>query len=178
MGSSTSTFTEVSRSGHLEGLSDIQGSRMRVKPYVVTGISKTVVDSREPIRHLTDGGIEDLRYLLTPQLVVDFTVNPDFAQADVDQAQVNLTLFSLFFPEKREFFQEGAGVFRVGKREAAKLPELLLFHTRRIGLSENREEIPILGGIKLTGKEGPLEVGFLNAHAKKTWRDKTSALRD
>ena len=122
--------------------------------------------------NLTDVGIEDAKYLITPQLALDLTVNPDFAQAEVDEAQVNLTRFNLFFPEKREFFQEGAGIFQfgTGRRRPWEGPQVLLFHSRRIGLSEGRdaEEIPILGGLKLTGQQGPLEIGLLNMQTRRS----------
>jgi hypothetical protein len=90
----------------------------------------------------------------------------------VDEAQANLTRFSLFFPEKREFFQEGSGIFQFGTEEISGrpgvFPQVLLFHSRRIGLSESREEIPIWGGSKLTGKQGPLELGLLNMQTRRS----------
>jgi hypothetical protein len=155
-------FSEVSRAGHLEGLSEIQGFRMRFRPYATAGGRKEVTTDQENTRHLMDAGIEDAKYMITPRLALDMMVNPDFAQADVDEAQINLTRFSLLFPERREFFQEGSGIFRVGTAAAAELHDLLLFHSRRIGLSEDRKEIPIIAGIKITGRQGPLEVGLLN----------------
>lgn len=155
-------FNEVSRAGHLTGLSEIQGFTLRVKSYLVGGASKAVVRNRRETRNLTDIGIEDAKYMITPRLALDLTVNPDFAQADVDQAQVNLTRFSLFFPEKREFFQEGSGIFQFGTGNGFGRPEVLLFHSRRVGLSPNREEIPIRAGMKLTGKQGPFDIGVLN----------------
>ncbi len=162
-------FEEVSQAGHLEGLSDILGFRLRFKPFVRSGASRAIQRGGEyTTRHLTEVGIEDAKYMITPQLALDLTVNPDFAQADVDEAQVNLTRFSLFFPEKREFFQEGSGIFQFGTGEAFGRPQVLLFHSRRIGLSENREEIPILAGLKLTGKQGPLEVGLLNMQTRRS----------
>jgi Domain of unknown function (DUF5916)/Carbohydrate family 9 binding domain-like len=155
-------FAEVSRAGHLTGLSDIQGFSLRLKSYAVTGANKAPVRNTTETRNLTDVGIEDAKYMITPRLALDVTVNPDFAQADVDQAQVNLTRFSLFFPEKREFFQEGSGIFQFGTGTGFGRPEVLLFHSRRIGLSANREEIPIRAGLKLTGKQGPFDIGVLN----------------
>ncbi|MBI1955538.1 MAG: carbohydrate binding family 9 domain-containing protein, partial [Acidobacteria bacterium] len=143
-------FEEVSRAGHLEGLRGIQGFTLRFKPFITTGASRVVQGTVGETEHLTDVGIEDAKYMVTPQLALDLTVNPDFAQADVDEAQVNLTRFNLFFPEKREFFQEGSGIFQFGTGEPFGRPQVLLFHSRRIGLSESREEIPILGGLKLT----------------------------
>jgi hypothetical protein len=164
-------FTEVSRAGHLMGLSDIQGFTLRVKPYVTSGASRTLDDGVYGTEQLTDAGIEVAKYLITPQFALDLTVNPDFAQADVDEAQVNLTRFGLFFPERREFFQEGAGIFEFGSSGDFFGPELLLFNSRRIGLSDDREEIPIYGGAKLTGKQGPLELGFLNMQTRRSESD-------
>jgi hypothetical protein len=164
-------FDEVSRAGHLMGLSEIQGFTMRVKPFFTTGASKAAEDGEEDTKHLTDVGIEDAKFLITPQLTLDLTVNPDFAQADVDEAQVNLTRFGLFFPEQREFFQEGSGVFEFGSGGNFFGPELLLFHSRRIGLSEDREEIPIYGGLKLTGKQGPFDIGLLNMQTRRSEDD-------
>jgi hypothetical protein len=155
-------FMEVSRAGTLVGLSDIQGFTARLKPYFTTGASKALVRGQPETGHLTDVGIEDAKFMITPQLALDLTVNPDFAQADVDSAQTNLTRFDLFFPEKREFFQEGSGIFQFGTGEPFGRPQVLLLHTRRIGLSSNREEVPIRGGLKLTGKQGPFDIGLLN----------------
>jgi hypothetical protein len=155
------TFTKISGSGHLEGLSDIEGFRYRVKSYVSGSTLQTPEEGGETHRaYKGKFGLEDAKYLLTPDLALDVTVNPDFAQADVDQAQVNLTRFSLFFPEKREFFQEGSGIFNFGGGFNGN--DLVLFHSRRIGLSDDREEIPIIAGLKLSGTQGPLEVGLMN----------------
>ena len=160
-------FAELSQAGHLEGLSEIQGFTLRVKPFFSSGGSQVVRNGRTETDHLTDIGIEDAKYLITPQLVLDLTVNPDFGQADVDEAQVNLTRFSRFFSEKREFFQEAEGVFQFGSGGFGR-PDLVLFHSRRIGLSEGREEIPIWGGAKITGKQGPVEVGLLNMQTRRS----------
>ena len=160
------SFNEVSRAGNLEGLAEIQGFTFRLKPYFTTGGSQVVRRGQKESDHLTDIGIEDAKYMITPQLTLDMTVNPDFAQTDVDEAQVNLTRFSRFFPEKREFFQEGSGIFNFGPGGGFGRPPVLLFHSRRIGLSEDREEIPIWGGLKLSGKQGPLDVGLLNMQTR------------
>ena len=140
---------------------------MRVKPYFATGGSKEIRNGRSETSHLTDVGIEDAKFMITPQLALDLTVNPDFAQAEVDEAQVNLTRFGQFFPEKREFFQERSGIFDFGSAERVGQPQVLLFHSRSIGLSEDRKEIPIYGGLKLTGKQGPLDIGVLNMQTQR-----------
>ncbi len=98
----------------------------------------------------------DLKYSLTSNLTLDVTVNTDFAQVEADDQQVNLTRFSLFFPEKRRFFQERAGIFNVnlGGQQS-------VFYSRRIGLYEG-EQIPILGGVRLVGRLGRWDVGALS----------------
>ena len=98
----------------------------------------------------------DAKIGITQSLTLDLTVNTDFAQAEVDDQQVNLTRFPLFFPEKRGFFLENAGTFAVG---AARSVEL--FFSRRIGLVAG-QTVPILGGARLTGRVAGLQVGLLN----------------
>ena len=99
----------------------------------------------------------DIKYNITNNLTLDLTVNTDFAQVEADAQQVNLSRFSLFFPEKRQFFQERASIFsfKLGFRER-------LFHSRRIGLSDNGEPIPILGGFRLVGRIKEWDIGILN----------------
>jgi hypothetical protein len=156
----------------MDGLEGIRGLHFRLNPYVA---GRTVMTPERQGTHkilLGDVGLEDGKFLVTPQIALDMTLNPDFAQAEVDQAQVNLTRFNTFFPEKREFFQEGSGIYQfgTGSRFGAS-SDLILFHTRRIGLNDRREEIPILGGIKLSGKQGPLEIGALNMQTRHRGRD-------
>ncbi len=155
-------FNEVSQAGELVGLKDISSEhRLRIKPYVTGGASRVFTRGVPETDHLFDAGLEDLKVQLTPSLTLDFTANPDFAQADVDQQIVNLTRFSVFFPEKREFFQENASVFDFGPGGFSR--ELRLFHSRTIGLSDSREPIDILAGVKLTGQLKGLDLGFINA---------------
>ncbi|MSR20087.1 MAG: hypothetical protein EXR91_03795 [Gemmatimonadetes bacterium] len=107
----------------------------------------------------TDCGAQiggDAKIGLTQSLTLDLTVNTDFAQAEVDDQQVNLTRFPLFFPEKRGFFLENAGTFSVGSGRQAEL-----FFSRRIGLSGGKA-VPIVAGARITGRTGPVQVGFLN----------------
>ena len=91
----------------------------------------------------------DMKYNLTPSLTLDATVNTDFAQVEVDDQQVNLDRFTLFFPEKRPFFLENAGFFSVGNPG-----EVDLFFSRRIGIGDDGQSIPILGGGRVSGKAG------------------------
>jgi hypothetical protein len=98
----------------------------------------------------------DVKYGLTNNLTMDLTINTDFAQVEADNEQINLTRFSLFFPEKRTFFQERASVFTFDFE-----PDASLFYSRRIGLHEG-EQVPILGGARITGMTGKWDIGFLD----------------
>ncbi len=111
----------------------------------------------------------DLKLRLTSNMTGDLTVNTDFAQVEADQERFNLTRFDLFFPEKREFFLEGADIFKFGERfQEHEPPSTLLFFSRTIGLSEDGREIPVLGGLKVTGKAGPYTLGVLDMLTDRT----------
>src|SRR5207247_11000850 len=101
-------------------------------------------------------GIEVAKLGITPSLTAEFTVNPDFGQAEVDNQIVNLSRFSVFFPEKRDFFLENSGVFLFGRHGANEA-----FFTMRIGLTDIGAPVPIDYGVKVTGKIGRYNVGFL-----------------
>jgi len=152
---------KVSVCGHLVGLNNLsQGKRVHLMPYIIGGGVQE--DEDDSFSRSGDIGI-DLKYRLTSNLTLDVTVNTDFAQVEADQEQFNLTRFSLFFPEKRGFFLEGADIFRFGERyRELEPPSTLLFFSRTIGLSEDSEEIPIIGGVRITGKTGKYSLGILN----------------
>ena len=152
--------------GTLEGLEGITPSRhLELLPYVLPGASYG--SSTEETEGVFEAGV-DLKYGVTPNLTADLTFNTDFAQVEADQEQVNLTRFSLFFPEQRPFFLEGASIFDVGipRPSFRRPPPLLLFYSRRIGLADGLA-IPILGGGKMTGKIGPYGIGILNVLTNK-----------
>jgi hypothetical protein len=158
----------MSRAGTLTGLEGIQpGRNLTVKPFVLGADSRGRAVSESALGSRADAGV-DLKYGITPGLTADLTYRTDFAQAELDQEQVNLTRFSLFFPERREFFIENAGVFQFGDqnernyRMGASLRDFTLFHSRRIGLTPGGEPIPILGGGRVTGRAGAFEIGVLN----------------
>lgn len=100
----------------------------------------------------------DVFYKVTPSLTAALTVNTDFSATEVDDRVVNLSRFSLFFPEKRAFFLQDADMFSFGGLGRNGIP----FFSRRIGLDENRQPIDIVAGGKLTGRAGPFNVGILN----------------
>lgn len=148
--------------GTLEGLDGISPSRnLELLPYLLPGAS-SVSETENGTEGVFEAGL-DLKYGVTPNLTADLTFNTDFAQVEADQEQVNLTRFSLFFPEQRPFFLEGASIFDVGIPGGGpgRPPPLLLFYSRQIGLAAGRA-IPILAGGKMTGKIGPYGIGILN----------------
>ena len=163
----------VSAAGTLVGLeAPPAGTPLEIKPYAIGGVA-TDLAARPPKRRDGAGAFGvDLKYGVTENLTADFTYNTDFAQVEVDEQQVNLTRFNLFFPEKREFFLEGRGIFGFARgsfRTARSLRREsvlgggdtpTLFYSRRIGLSGSRV-VPILGGGRLTGKVGAFDVGAL-----------------
>ena len=100
----------------------------------------------------------DLVWHVTPSLAATLTINTDFADAEVDDRQVNLGRFALFYPEKRSFFTQDATLFTFGGIQTDPLP----FFSRRIGLAEDGTQVNILAGLKLTGRAGPLTVGLLD----------------
>jgi Domain of unknown function (DUF5916) len=140
---------------------------LEVKPYAVAA-STTDLTAAEPVRNdLTHGVGVDLKYGLSRSLTADVTVNTDFAQIEEDVQQVNLTRFSLLFPEKRDFFLEGQGIFAFGGRNLAgrgsgdtdDVP--VMFFSRQIGLL-GTQTIPVIAGGRVTGKAGPYDIGILN----------------
>jgi hypothetical protein len=132
---------------------------------VLGGVTDPALGGDSSYDALRDVGIETLKVSLTPALTAEFTANTDFAQAEVDDAVVNLTRFPLFFPEKREFFLERAGIFEFGlggRRGGDAERNLQMFFSRRIGLTPERSPVPILGGAKIVGQVGGFDVGLLN----------------
>ncbi len=108
-----------------------------------------------------EGGL-DLKYSLTSNMTLDLTANTDFAQVEADNQQVNLTRYSLFFPEKRQFFQERSNIFSFSTGGMSRL-----FHSRRIGLTGAGQTVRILGGARITGRLGEWDVGMLDMQTKK-----------
>jgi hypothetical protein len=162
---------KFSLAGTLTGLRDLQAGRnLQVKPYVLgaraTGAVRPEADNQ------ADGGM-DVKWGITPRMTLDLTANTDFSQVEVDQEQVNLDRFSLFFPEKRDFFLENEGTFAFqdvqirNYRTGSSSSKFKLFHSRRIGLSPDRTPLPIAGGARLTGKLSErTEVGFLEMQTR------------
>ena len=155
------TLTRVSMAGSLNGLQSLnRGMDLRVTPFVTSGASRVLSQGVVDDDFERDAGI-DLKYGLTASLNLDLTFNTDFAQVEVDDEQVNLTRFPLFFPEKRDFFLENSGQFAVGSATAFnRLADL--FFSRRIGLSATGESVPIIGGARVSGKVGRNDIAVMN----------------
>ncbi len=156
----TRALQVISQYATLEGLEvPPRGPRIDIKPYV-TGSLTTDRVSRTRVSNdpAGDAGV-DAKWGLTDNLAADFTYNTDFAQVEADEQQVNLTRFSLFFPEKREFFLENQGIFSVGGGSFGDVPTL--FYSRRIGLRSG-QAVPLLGGGRLTGRMGRYVIGLID----------------
>ena len=179
-GAGSAGIFRVSAAGSLVGIEPPPASRnIEVKPYAIGGLTSDLTASPQIVDEGSgDGGI-DVKYGITQNLTADFTYRTDFAQVEVDERQVNLTRFPLFFPEKREFFLEGRGIFGFARGGVtgrfggpgggpvggvfgdANVPQL--FYSRKIGLERGRV-VPIVGGARVTGKVGHFDVGALNIH--------------
>jgi hypothetical protein len=158
----------MSKAGTLEGLTGLeQGRNLQIKPFV-TGASSGGAQVPASSRGTAGDAGLDLKYGLSPSLTLDGTINTDFSQVEVDQEQVNLTRFSLFFPERREFFLENAGSFTFGDvqernyRMGAGLRDFTFFNSRQIGLTPDGRPLPIVGGGRVSGRMGNWEVGLLD----------------
>jgi hypothetical protein len=156
----------LSSSATLVGIETPERSlNLEVKPYA-TGSISTDRTVEPPLENDLDSDFGfDVKYGVTKSLTSDFTYHTDFAQVEDDEVQVNLTRFDLFFPEKREFFLEGQGIFNFGSpaNDPFEGPQdtPILFFSRRIGLTEEHE-VPILGGGRLTGRAGAYTLGLLS----------------
>ena len=148
-------LNRVSSAGVLEGLELSTPRNFKVTPYALgSGDRDYTVD--ESANTDAEWGV-DAKFGITPALNLDLTYNTDFAQVEVDAQQVNLTRFNLFFPEKRPFFLENAGNFTMGQSQSVEL-----FFSRRIGISDEGEIVPILGGARVSGKLRDFDVGVMN----------------
>lgn len=138
-----------------------------VTPYVLGGVAHQSVANAAGtgFEGITDDRQEvglDVRYSVSSNLTLDLTANTDFAQVEADDQQVNLDRFSLFFPEKRRFFQEGSGIFDFTTGNGSRL-----FHSRRIGLTDTNEHVPVFGGARLVGRVGDWDVGALSMQTER-----------
>lgn len=156
---------KTSYAGVLEGISGVKpGRNIRIKPFAIGEARRLqqVGSTR------FDGGL-DAKIGLGTNLVLDASLRTDFSQVETDAQQINLTRFSLFFPEKREFFLENQGAFQIGP-PASSSSNLVPFFSRTIGLSDTGTPIPVVGGGRLTGKVGRTSVAMLNMQTEQEVR--------
>ena len=162
----------VSQAGELAGVGEIKRHRLyEIKPYATGGWrqgSPIVGGSGFDAGLNGKVGLEVAKIGITPSLTAEFTANPDFGQAEVDNQVVNLSRFSVFFPEKRDFFLENSGIFLFGREG-----ENQAFFTRRIGLTDDGAPVPIDYGAKLTGRIGRYNLGFLQVQTRKLGEEST-----
>jgi hypothetical protein len=152
----------VSLSGDLTGIRGPEpGLNLRIKPFAVGSASELQTPTGSVSDEEGDVGL-DIKWGITRSMTLDLTYNTDFAEAEVDDQQINLTRFSLFFPEKRDFFLENAGIFEFGSSPPGT-PFLKPFFSRRIGVSPLGTVVPIDWGARLTGRAGPWSIGLLDA---------------
>jgi hypothetical protein len=153
---------QVSDAAILDGIENItQGIGLDISPYLVTGFDNKQGEKTDP--RLT-GGV-DMFYQITPSLRSSLTINTDFAETEVDDRQINLTRFSLHFPEKRDFFLNGANYFQFGIEgddESPAAKRIIPFFSRRMGLDEDGQPIPVNYGGKITGQYKNWNIGLLH----------------
>ncbi len=154
-------FFSISQGGLITGLTGIRhGVGLDVVPYAKVSTSR----DRRTGKHATrngDAGL-DLSYRLSPALNLRLTYNTDFAETEVDARRTNLTRFPLFFPEKRDFFLEDAGLFSFGV--SGRRPTLIPFFSRRVGRDDKGTAVPIIAGAKLTGRVDDWNLGLLSVY--------------
>ncbi len=178
------------RFGHLEGITiDRSPAKLELMPFVASQASRLDADPADPFRGGTQATARaglDVRYLLTPNLTLDATINPDFGQVEVDPAVVNLSAFENFFSERRPFFVSGSGVFSFGDISCnfcSNVSSLQAFYSRRVGRAPTGADLatsqgeyadvpnasPILGAAKITGRTASgYTIGVLNAVTGRT----------
>ena len=158
------TVNRLISAGALTGVSPPLSQNIKFIPYFLTQRNSNLGDKVKTNAYESEGGF-DGKVSIGSGLNLDLTYNTDFAQAEADEQQINLDRFSLFFPEKRAFFLENAGLFSVGDNSFGG-SEVSMFFSRRIGLAGAGNQVPINGGARLTGTIANMRVGLLNMSTK------------
>jgi hypothetical protein len=149
----------ISQGGKLAGLSNIKSrSKLEIKPYGIAGIEKI---RGEKINYVYNAG-GDINYNLTPTMKINLTFNTDFAQVESDRQKINLTRFSLYYPEKREFFLEGKDFMEMNMSHGN-----MVYYSRRIGIDPVAGELNIIAGGKMIGKANKTNIGIMSLQTLK-----------
>ena len=152
----SSDIYQVSQYAILKGLKDIKrGKDIKIKPFAIGGTQNQITDEKTVNDNIGNGGF-DIYYGLKSNLTLNLTYNTDFAQVEADNAQINLTRFNLFYPEKREFFLTRSKLFAFGNSRQTEV-----FFSRKIGLNQD-----VVGGARMFGQIGKTSVGTLNIHTR------------
>lgn len=152
----SSDIYQVSQYANLKGLKDIKrGKDIKIKPFAIGGTQNQITDEETVNDNIGNGGF-DIYYGLKSNLTLNLTYNTDFAQVEADNAQINLTRFNLFYPEKREFFLTRSKLFAFGNSRQTEV-----FFSRKIGLNQD-----VVGGARMFGQIGKTSVGALNIHTR------------
>lgn len=151
---------QIEMAGDLEGLELKRHRNLKLLPYVLAGLDQNYNRATGQSKFARDAGL-DVKYSLSSSMTLDATFNTDFAQVEVDDEQINLSRFDLFFPEKRPFFLENAGTFEFGSPR-----EVELFFSRRIGIDPSGVEVPIDAGVRISGKAGRYNFGVLDMQTR------------
>ena len=159
----------LSLAGSMSGMNLRNPGNLKIIPYVLGTVQKDNEATDTDTEYIGEFGGE-IKYSITPSLTLDLTYNTDFAQVEVDEQQVNLDRFNLFFPEKRPFFLENAGLFSVGSPG-----EVDLFFSRRIGIGDDGQVVPIIGGARLSGKVKNTNLAFLTMFTEEVTEENIEA---
>jgi len=152
----SSDIYQVSQYANLKGLKNIKRSKdIKIKPFAIGGTQNQITDEKTVNDNIGNGG-GDIYYGLKSNLTLNLTYNTDFAQVEADNAQINLTRFNLFYPEKREFFLTRSKLFAFGNSRQTEV-----FFSRKIGLNQD-----VVGGARLFGQIGKTSIGALNIHTR------------
>ena len=154
------TMNRLVSAGTLTHMNVPTSRNIKILPYV---LGQNNVNKSETTSKSSDGNFGlDAKLSIGSSMSLDLTYNTDFAQVEADEQQINLDRFSLFFPEKRAFFLENAGLFSVGSGGGFFGPDIEIFFSRRIGVGPGGAPVPILGGGRLTGTAGGMKIGMLS----------------
>ena len=159
------TMNRLVSAGTLIHMNVPTSRNIKIMPYV---LGQNNVNKSETTSKSSDGNFGlDAKLSIGSSMSLDLTYNTDFAQVEADEQQINLDRFSLFFPEKRAFFLENAGLFSVGTGGGFFGPDIEMFFSRRIGVGPDGEPVPIVGGGRLTGTFSGMKVGMLSMRTDK-----------
>ena len=158
---------QIAKAGKLTGLKGItRGKSTEVKPYLLGALEK---DNGDALDKTFKYGL-DVKYPLTSDLTIDLTTRTDFAQVESDKERINISRYSMQYPEKRDFFLEGAEIYDFSQSSSGH-DGVKLFYSRRIGITPDpdRQEVPIIGGAKLSGKAGRYNIGVMSMQTEETF---------